>query len=189
MYAARVRSALKISAGKLPFLGTLSCFKLLNAVTISNFDGLSALISKSVFFQVLTCSTSGLLLESGGVQYPLKLKCSFHLWYFSFSDVIIVACWTLIGIHAFLLCPHSFFYLISINHPLLTCCYLSSVCHIVNDVFTVTFCGIFFLLFFLDGDACGEGVCNSFDLVRNRNKIWSCPRRLKLSPLQFDNQI
>lgn len=142
------------------------------------------------FLQVLTCSTSGLLLESGGgVQYPLKLKCSFHLWYFSFSDVIIVPCWTLIGIHAYLLCPQIFVYLISINHPLLTCCYLSSVCHIVNDVFTVTFCGIFFLLFFLDGDACGEGVCNSFDLVRNRNKIWSCPRRLKLSPLQFDNQI
>lgn len=33
----------------------------------------------------------------------------------------------------------------------------------------------FFYFFFLDGDACGEGVCNSFDLVRNRNKIWSCP--------------
>lgn len=51
MYAARVWSALKISAGKLPFLGTLSYFKLLIAVTtcISNFDGLSALISKSVF--------------------------------------------------------------------------------------------------------------------------------------------
>lgn len=49
MYAARVGSALKISAGKLPFLWTLSYFKLLIAVTISNFDGLSALISKSVF--------------------------------------------------------------------------------------------------------------------------------------------
>lgn len=49
MYAARVGSALKISVGKLPFLGTLSYFKLLIAVTISNFDGLSALISKSVF--------------------------------------------------------------------------------------------------------------------------------------------
>lgn len=49
MYAARVGSALKISASKLPFLGTLSYFKLLIAVTISNFDGLSALISKSVF--------------------------------------------------------------------------------------------------------------------------------------------
>lgn len=49
MYATRVGSALNISAGKLPFLGTLSYFKLLIAVTISNFDGLSALISKSVF--------------------------------------------------------------------------------------------------------------------------------------------
>lgn len=142
------------------------------------------------FLQVL--STSGLLLESG--EFNIPSKCSFHLWYFSFSDVIIVPCWTLIGIHAFLLCPHSFFYLISINHPLLTCCYIQLLNTAPFVILSMTyllslFVAFFFFTFFLDGDACGEGVCNSFDQVRNRNKIWSCPRRLKLSPLQFDNQI
>lgn len=84
MYAARVGSALKISAGKLPFLGTLSYFKLLIAVTISNFDGLSVLISTSVFFQVLTCSTSGLLLESGGGSISPQIKVFFPSLIFLF---------------------------------------------------------------------------------------------------------
>lgn len=144
MYAARVLSALKISAGKLPFLGTLSYFKLLILWLFLILMVCQHWSPSRCFLQVL--STSGLLLESGGFNIPSK--CSFHLWYFSFSDVIIVPCWTLIGIHAYLLCPQIFVYLISINHPLLTCCYLSSVCHIVNDVFTVTFCGIFFFTFF-----------------------------------------
>lgn len=170
MYAARVGSALKISADKLPFLGTLSYFKLLIAVTISNFDGLSVLISKSVFSSGTQYLWS--VVRVWGVQYPLKVffPSLIFLFFRCHHCALLNSYWhTCISFMS----AQFFVYLISINHPLLTCCYmyLSSVCHIVNDVFTVTFCSIFFLLFFLDGDACGEGVCNSFDQVRNRNKI------------------
>lgn len=49
IYDVRIGSALKISAGKVSFPGALLFFKVLIAAIISNFDGSSVLISKSVF--------------------------------------------------------------------------------------------------------------------------------------------
>lgn len=172
MYAARVGSALKISAGKLPFLGTLSYFKLLIAVTISNFDGLSALISKSVFSSGTQYVWS--VVRVWGVQYPLKVFFPSLIFFFfrchhcALLNSYWHTCISFMSAQFFLSNKHQSSSAYMLLH---TAAKYSSVCHIVNDVFTVTFCGIFFLYFFLDGDACGEGVCNSFDLVRNRNKI------------------